>query len=377
MHDAPAKVPWLEFFPPDGGPLRRVELTEFPVTIGRIESASLQIDSSRVSREHAIILRDGLLCRIRDLGSTNGTFLNGQRIEEASLGDGDLLAIADIELSFFSGPVDPPRANVTQVIEPEAPARGGNPASDLVDQVRRLHESATSGGLIARFQRIVSLVDEQTLGYEALGDNDPLDSANRRRVLATECPLTGRLHQLQRLVAAEQATRIPAEYRVFLNVDPTEIGSPGLVESIRRACRTTLVNCRLVVELPDSAVTGGDAFRDLISALGELGVEVAYDQFAGSQAQVAEIESVPPDFLKLARSLVRDIHRDQKRQQQIQNLVSATEEVGGQVIATEVENDDDVQALVDIGCKYAQGPLWGPSLPAHALGRHADIPLSA
>jgi predicted component of type VI protein secretion system len=49
------------------------------VTVGRNESRH-QILSSRVSREHAEIVREGNVFRVRDLKSTNGTYVNGERI---------------------------------------------------------------------------------------------------------------------------------------------------------------------------------------------------------------------------------------------------------------------------------------------------------
>ena len=77
-------------------------LHSFPFSIGRVESADLQIDDSRVSREHAVILREGKAYRVRDLHSTNGTLLNGQRMQDAELSDGDILVIAGVEFTFYA-----------------------------------------------------------------------------------------------------------------------------------------------------------------------------------------------------------------------------------------------------------------------------------
>jgi pSer/pThr/pTyr-binding forkhead associated (FHA) protein len=55
------------------------------VTLGRDESQTVQILDQGVSRAHAEIFRMGDLCFIRDLGSTNGTFVNGVRVSEEIL----------------------------------------------------------------------------------------------------------------------------------------------------------------------------------------------------------------------------------------------------------------------------------------------------
>jgi pSer/pThr/pTyr-binding forkhead associated (FHA) protein len=64
------------------------------IVVGRYRGCSVRIASSRVSRRHCCLAldRDGVL--VRDLGSTNGTRINRQRIEEGLLRPGDELSIA-------------------------------------------------------------------------------------------------------------------------------------------------------------------------------------------------------------------------------------------------------------------------------------------
>ena len=68
-------------------------------TIGRATGADFILDAALVSRVHCRLtaLADGGL-EIRDLDSTNGTFLNGQRIETARLSPGDRVQVGRVEL---------------------------------------------------------------------------------------------------------------------------------------------------------------------------------------------------------------------------------------------------------------------------------------
>jgi len=71
------------------------------VRIGRTASNEIPLDHHGISREHAIIIQDGTTYSITDLGSRNGTFVNGRAISEKTpLVDGDLIRLCDLELVF-------------------------------------------------------------------------------------------------------------------------------------------------------------------------------------------------------------------------------------------------------------------------------------
>jgi pSer/pThr/pTyr-binding forkhead associated (FHA) protein len=70
------------------------------LTLGRSPMAEVMLSGSSVSREHARITRTGTGYRIRDLGSTNGTKVNGARIDEAPLVNGDRVEIPPYTLEF-------------------------------------------------------------------------------------------------------------------------------------------------------------------------------------------------------------------------------------------------------------------------------------
>jgi pSer/pThr/pTyr-binding forkhead associated (FHA) protein len=93
-------VPHLERFPEQGGPAERVVLAPLPLSVGRNEDADHTIYSSAVSKRHALFVRIGDRYAVRDLQSTNGTFVNGQRVVEQVLQDGDIIHFAHIEFCF-------------------------------------------------------------------------------------------------------------------------------------------------------------------------------------------------------------------------------------------------------------------------------------
>src|SRR5690349_3114083 len=87
--------------PIDGGP--PVELVKDLTLFGRDEDCDIRLDHKSVSKLHCVVVKtDGLLL-IRDLGSTNGTRVNGQRIRRAALLPNDLLGIATLKYQVKFG----------------------------------------------------------------------------------------------------------------------------------------------------------------------------------------------------------------------------------------------------------------------------------
>jgi hypothetical protein len=81
-----------------GRPARRVPLTGAPLRIGRAPECELTVRDSRASRRHArLVARNGVLV-LTDLGSTNGTRVNGHGISEVVLGAGDRIVIGETSL---------------------------------------------------------------------------------------------------------------------------------------------------------------------------------------------------------------------------------------------------------------------------------------
>ncbi len=86
-------------------PARRLELGEIPLRIGRVEGNDLVLASSEVSRTHCTaVLREGRVI-VTDLGSTNGTLVNGQRIAGPTpLPQGAQLRVGSFTLTYLAGP---------------------------------------------------------------------------------------------------------------------------------------------------------------------------------------------------------------------------------------------------------------------------------
>ena len=79
-------------------------MSEFPLTgratLGRHPANTLRLADREVSKEHACIERSGNTYLVKDLGSSNGTYVNGRRIREHRLKDGDEITLGNSGLTF-------------------------------------------------------------------------------------------------------------------------------------------------------------------------------------------------------------------------------------------------------------------------------------
>src|SRR3989440_11583841 len=97
-----------QLIPLDGA--EPIEIVKDLTLVGRKEDADLRLDHKSVSKLHCIIVKtDGLLL-LRDLGSTNGTRVNGTRVRRAALLPNDQLSIASFRFKIHLGPGEAPAA---------------------------------------------------------------------------------------------------------------------------------------------------------------------------------------------------------------------------------------------------------------------------
>src|SRR3954453_14047212 len=104
--------------PVDGSP--PIDISKDLIVVGRKEECDLRLDHKSVSKMHCVLVKtDGLLL-LRDLGSTNGTRVNGQRVRRAAPLPNDQLAVANFKFRVHLGPDEehhPIETGATQQID--------------------------------------------------------------------------------------------------------------------------------------------------------------------------------------------------------------------------------------------------------------------
>lgn len=98
-------------------------------TLGRAVGNDFVLEDLAVSGRHCEIVVSEISAKVRDLGSSNGTYINGKKVVEAALLDGHTLVLGQLTLRFVVGPVDItiPDLPPPEIVEPP-PLADGSPA---------------------------------------------------------------------------------------------------------------------------------------------------------------------------------------------------------------------------------------------------------
>jgi pSer/pThr/pTyr-binding forkhead associated (FHA) protein len=123
-----------QLVPLDGG--QPIDIVKDLVIVGRKEECDLRLDHKSVSKMHCVIVKtDGLLL-LRDLGSTNGTRVNGTRVRRAALLPNDQVAIANYKFRVHLGPDVVPAAPVINASE-HTQRLDADEVADMLDNMRQ------------------------------------------------------------------------------------------------------------------------------------------------------------------------------------------------------------------------------------------------
>lgn len=153
------------------GQSQEITIRHERVVVGRDKAAHLRIPSRSVSRQHCeFVTEDGGIV-VRDLGSSNGTFVNRERIQEADLNPGDLISVGP---AVFALRVDGEPAD----LEPEeAHARGSVELEDAAPKKAFPGGAAAAAAALAGGGGGGGDADDSDLAMDALAGGDSDDSS--------------------------------------------------------------------------------------------------------------------------------------------------------------------------------------------------------
>lgn len=187
--------------------------------------------------------------------------------------------------------------------------------------------------------------------------------------IAEECGLiqqVGRTVMLQAVsILRDLRTQGYEDFTLSVNVSPLELGEPEFVSEIRELVDAYQIRPEsLIFEVTEGAAMKRiEDIRDVFSALAELGIRMALDDFGVGYSALSYLTSLPVDRLKVDRSFVIDLEKGETHQAAVRGILSLAKGIGLHVTAEGVDSTIQRKLLESYGCDTLQGFLFGKAVP--------------
>ncbi len=358
-HNENEKYQWCLEAVADIGREWPVCIDSVPFVIGRAKDSNFRLLDKRISRYHCELRISSGLLWIRDLGSTNGTFINNKKIDHAEMIEaGDIVTIGKYE--FKAKRIDAPNPHTKQDTVFSTINEEICNLSGVEDKMRSLiHER----NVIPHFQPIVRFSDMREVGYEILGRIDDVDLPSNPSELLDMAESLGcvlELSSIFREVGVEIGKNLPGLPVLFVNTNRLEIyDMKGLIASLERI-RDIAPSNKIVLELDEKAASDANTLSELSHALEMMNMALAFDDFGVGQTRLVELSNLSPDYLKFDISLIRQIHIAPKRlHQMIETFIRASHDLGILALAEGIECEEEFEVCRQLGFDLGQGFYFG------------------
>jgi len=208
------------------------------------------------------------------------------------------------------------------------------------------------------YQPIVRAVDSSLFAYEALMRVDEpmlphpgavLDAAER----------ADRIHDVGRAVRANVVTGTRGANKgwlFFVNLHPEDLLDATLF--LGDSPFAALAE-HVVLEITERmSLDQVSHVQDKVARLRQLGFRIALDDLGAGYAGLTSFTQLEPEFVKLDMSLVRDIHETPTKRKIVRSMVDLCHDLGKQIVAEGIENAQERDVLIELGCDLLQGYLF-------------------
>lgn len=230
-----------------------------------------------------------------------------------------------------------------------------------------LRRAIASGALDLHYQPLIDLETGELSGFEALARWDhpdhgwisPMDFIPVAEESGLIVPLGRWALDRAAQTVAQWDRRAGRElpFRISVNLSVVQLQRDDVVMAVEDAIRgAQIAGNRLTLELTESAfVDDPDGARMILEALKSLDTNLAMDDFGTGYSNLAYLQKLPIDVLKIDRSFVSDMHANRDNHAIVSTILSLASALGMKTTAEGVETAEISTALKQLGCTNAQG----------------------
>jgi len=161
------------------------------------------------------------------------------------------------------------------------------------------------------------------------------------------------------LVAGWLRNRALEDFTLRVNISPKQLAQPTLGPTVEQILEDTKLDPSvLCLELAEATLTAHlHESEKLLNRLRELGVKISVDDFGTAASSLALLKRLPVDMLKIDRSFVIGLGVDPRDSAIVKAIIDLGEALDLQVVAEGIDNDDQLDELLELGCVRGQGYL--------------------
>jgi len=220
--------------------------------------------------------------------------------------------------------------------------------------------------IVMDFQPIIECTTKNIFGYELLAKGINKDgSILPPKTMFDKAKNTQMLFLLDktcRIKALEFAKNKNITTKIFINYNPASIYNPEfcLLDTIHKATELNFDFSNIVFEVVESEKhVNLKHLKNIFSIYRHRGFQVALDDIGSGYSSLNMIAELKPEYIKIDKTIIKDIHKDNTKRAIIHTLVDLTKEINAFLIAEGVETEEEFATIKELGVHLAQGYLFG------------------
>ena len=249
----------------------------------------------------------------------------------------------------------------------------------------RLRRAVEQEQWMLHYQPLIDLVGAKMIGVEALirwpEPNGGLVPPGDFIPLAEEMGLIEAIGAwvIDEVCRQDRAWREQGiELDISFNLSPRQLWQSDVADRIVTPILGSGMDpARVTVEITEStAMTDPDRTLGILHELHARGLKLAIDDFGTGYSSLARLRYMPVDVLKIDRSFVRELDRDEQNASMVSAMVALASNLGMMPLAEGIETEAEWRALLERGCAHGQGFFFSRPVPADeivAIHRRASL----